>query len=126
MTTISRRTILSMLGADFDNNFLFLPSVGASGGILMAWRSKLGSIGASRTDSYSISVQFCPIEGEAWWLTCVYGPQSNDGKISFLNELHSIRAQCVGPWAVAGDFNLIYRQEDKNNSNLNRAMMGRF
>jgi hypothetical protein len=27
---------------------------------------------------------------------------------------------------VLGDFNLIYKEEDKNNSNLNRAMMGRF
>ena len=27
---------------------------------------------------------------------------------------------------VAGDFNLIYRDEDKNNANYNRAMMGRF
>lgn len=27
---------------------------------------------------------------------------------------------------IAGDFNLIYRTEDKNNPNLNRAMMGRF
>jgi hypothetical protein len=25
-----------------------------------------------------------------------------------------------------GDFNLIYKDEDKNNTNLNRAMMGRF
>ena len=27
---------------------------------------------------------------------------------------------------VAGDFNLIYRDEDKNNTNYNRAMMGHF
>jgi hypothetical protein len=27
---------------------------------------------------------------------------------------------------VAGDFNLIYREQDKNNSSINRAMMGRF
>jgi len=27
---------------------------------------------------------------------------------------------------ILGDFNLIYKDEDKNNSNLNRAMMGRF
>ncbi|KAL5656224.1 hypothetical protein ACJX0J_035543 [Zea mays] len=27
---------------------------------------------------------------------------------------------------IGGDFNLIYRVEDKNNGNLNRAMMGRF
>jgi hypothetical protein len=29
----------------------------------------------------------------------------------------------VAPW---GDFNLIYNDEDKNNTNLNRAMMGKF
>lgn len=31
-----------------------------------------------------------------------------------------------GPWAVVGDFNLIYQDQDKNNTNLNRRMMGRF
>jgi hypothetical protein len=37
-----------------------------------------------------------------------------------------VRSVCLGPWMVAGDFNLIYKDEDKNNSNYNRAMMGRF
>jgi hypothetical protein len=37
-----------------------------------------------------------------------------------------VRKGCLGPWLVAGDFNLIYREEDKNNGNLDRAMMGRF
>lgn len=27
---------------------------------------------------------------------------------------------------IAGDFNMIYSVEDKNNDNLNRAMMGHF
>ena len=27
---------------------------------------------------------------------------------------------------IAGDFNMIYCSEDKNNENVNRAMMGRF
>jgi len=27
---------------------------------------------------------------------------------------------------IAGDFNMIYSSEDKNNDNVNRAMMGRF
>jgi exonuclease III len=31
--------------------------------------------------------------------------------------------RAMAPW---GDFNLIYKDEDKNNTNLNRAMMGRF
>lgn len=126
MVVITRRMVLSMLGADFDNNFCFVPSIGASGGILIAWRNRVGAIGASRLDSHSASVQFCPDNGIAWWLTCVYGPQENQDKIQFLQELRDIRTQCAGPWLVAGDFNLIYKGEDKNNSNLNRAMMGRF
>lgn len=126
LDVVSRSLILSMLGNDFDNNFCFLPANGASGGILIAWRNRLGTVGASRIDSHCVSVQFCPDQGAAWWLICVYGPQENQDKILFLQELRDIRAQCTGPWVVAGDFNLIYKAEDKNNSNLNRAMMGRF
>ena len=58
--------------------------------------------------------------------TGVYGPQADDEKVLFLQELRNIRALCNGPWLVAGDFNLIYQAADKNNTNLDRAMMGRF
>lgn len=126
MSAISRQLILSMLGSDFDNNFICRPSIGASGGILIAWRRRLGTVQDSRVDNHSVSVQFCPATESPWWLTCVYGPQDNQEKIQFLQELRDIRSQCTGPWVVAGDFNLIYKDEDKNNSNLNRAMMGRF
>jgi hypothetical protein len=37
-----------------------------------------------------------------------------------------IRAECLGPWMLAGDFNLIYKDSNRNNNNFNRAMMGRF
>jgi exonuclease III len=37
MASISQRDVLSMLEADF-NQFIVLPSVGASGGILVTWR----------------------------------------------------------------------------------------
>jgi mannosylglycoprotein endo-beta-mannosidase len=126
MVTVSRQIVLSMLGCDFDNNYIFLPSVGASGGILIAWRSCLGTVCATRVDTFSASVQFNSDNRGSWWLTCVYGPQDNQAKIQFLQELRDVRVQCTGPWMVAGDFNLIYKDEDKNNSNLNRAMMGRF
>ena len=56
----------------------------------------------------------------------MYGPQGDDNKVIFLQELRTIRAACNGPWSVLGDFNLITSAEDKNNENLNRAMMGRF
>lgn len=65
-------------------------------------------------------------EGRNWWFTDVYGPKSDEDKLLILQELWDVRALCVGPWLVGGDFNLIYQAEDKNNDNLNRAMMGHF
>jgi hypothetical protein len=46
--------------------------------------------------------------------------------INFLQESRYIRTAAHGPWLIAGDFNLIYKVEDKNNNNYNQAMMGRF
>lgn len=37
-----------------------------------------------------------------------------------------MRFSCPGSWLLWGDFNLIYRDTDKNNNNLNHRMMGRF
>jgi hypothetical protein len=45
-------------------------------------------------------------------------PQGNDEKIAFLQELRDISGACPGPWFLASDFNLIYKDEDKNNSQL--------
>uniref|UniRef100_A0A452Z0F7 Endonuclease/exonuclease/phosphatase domain-containing protein n=1 Tax=Aegilops tauschii subsp. strangulata TaxID=200361 RepID=A0A452Z0F7_AEGTS len=60
--------------------------------------------------------------GTPWWLTVVYGPQLDDDKVAFMQELRDIRDECPGLWMLCGDFNLIYRDEDKNN----HRMMGRF
>lgn len=103
MEQISRQTLLSSLGSDFDN-FVELPSAGASGGLLVAWRHALGPAIATRVDVHSVSIQFRSFIGQTWWLTCVYGPQRNDNKIMFLQELRDIRAACQGPWVVLGDF----------------------
>lgn len=89
MTKISRGAILSTLGSDFTH-FVELPSVGASGGILVAWHSALGPANATRVDRHCISVQFSPSTDQAWWLTCVYGPQGDDNKVLFLQELREI------------------------------------
>ena len=53
MEQISRRTLLSSLGSDFDNS-VELPSDGASGGLLVAWRHALGPAIATRVDAHSV------------------------------------------------------------------------
>ena len=122
---ISRRMVMSMLGSEFDN-FIFLPAQGTRGGILLAWKGTVCNVINSRIDSFSVSLLIAHGGDTPWWFTGVYGPQSDNLKLAFIQELRTIRASCSGPWAVGGDFNLIYRAEDKNNSNLDRAMMGRF
>lgn len=117
---VSRWLIFSISESDFDNNFIFLPSVGASGTILMAWRTKVGAIGASKIDSHSVLVQLCPDNTAPWLLIVVYGLQGNEEKLDFLQELWTIGALCARPWMLAGNFNMIYKDDDdKINSNLN-------
>ena len=92
----------------------------------MTWRRDVGVTGLTRVDNHSVSVQFSSRNNHPWWFTCVYGPQGTEQKIEFLQELRDIRQACLGPWTIARDYNLIYREEDKSNDNFNRAMMGRF
>lgn len=79
-----------------------------------------------RIHLHSVSVRFKVDDGAEWWFTGVYGPHQDSEKLGFLEELREVRNLCPGPWVIAGDFNMIYSAEDKNNDNLNRALMGRF
>lgn len=58
--------------------------------------------------------------------TNVYGPHGDAEKTAFLQELRGIRPYLMGPWALCGDFNLIYQAGDKNNGCLSRMLMGHF
>jgi hypothetical protein len=57
MVDVPRSVVLCMLGSDFSE-WVSLPSVGASGGILVAWKRHLGSIDHLRVGDYNISIQF--------------------------------------------------------------------
>jgi exonuclease III len=124
MSVFSRLFVFRLLGSEFQN-FVFTPSVGASGGILVAWKNNISSCG-SRIDDHCVSVNLSLETWSSWWLSCVYAPQGNHEKIQFLQDLRLIRTHCSGPWLVVGDFNMILSDEDKSNSNVDRAMMGRF
>jgi hypothetical protein len=49
-----------------------------------------------------------------------------DLKPVFLEELRQLRLACAGPWAIAGDFNLILAACDKNTPVVDRRSMGMF
>lgn len=96
---------------------------------MLLWKTSVWSVAHRRTDSFSISAHFTLLTGpvgHSFWLTTVYGPQSDGDKVAFLQELRDVRAACPGPWLLCGDFNMIYQAADKNNARLNRRSMRRF
>ncbi|XP_071685364.1 uncharacterized protein [Lolium perenne] len=125
MELVYSSVVLEMLGSEFDD-YVYLPAIGTRGGILLAWKSTVVSISDPEFTAHTLSAKVCTPGGTPWWITVVYGPQTDADKIAFLQELREVRAACPGPWLLCGDFNLIYRDGDKNNSNLNRRMIGRF
>jgi hypothetical protein len=93
----------------------------------MAGRGALIAFSDPYVGVFSIMVKIRHLDsGLHWWLTLVYGPQADGDKALFLEELEAIRDACTGPWAVAGDFNLILEAADKNNSRINRRNMALF
>jgi exonuclease III len=125
LDSVSDFNILSILGSGFSN-FVFNPAHGSRGGILVAWCDGSFVSATSVIKNNSVSVQLQSADGPLWWFTRVYGPHQDSLKSAFLQELRDIRNTCVGPWIVAGDFNQIYKPEDKNNSNINRSSLGNF
>jgi hypothetical protein len=76
---------------------------------------------------FSVSVKVKQMqEGTEWWLTTVYVPNRDEDKPAFLAELHDLRQVTTSPWMLAGDFNMIYHTQDKNNDHLNTRLMVQF
>lgn len=125
LATIDDHMILQLLGAGFD--FAFKPAVVTCGGILVAWRTDRWEVSSIVHHSYALSVRIMRTDDpEPWWLTTVYGPFGNNERATFLQEIRDFRASNHGPWALTGDFNLIYQARDKNRGQLDRRWMARF
>jgi exonuclease III len=117
---------IETLGSAFD--YAVLPSVGASGGVLLAWLRDRWHVSDVVIGRFTISATMSAIDDAAcpWRITAVYGPQLEPDKVLFLDELLAIRNNFHGPWLTCGDFNMIYRARDKNNDRLDRRGMRRF
>jgi len=109
-----RQFLNNFCPSNFDA-FECLPSVGASGGILVIWRSSLFCGHRIFSNQFGLSMEFTSLHNDASWvLTCVYGPSTAEGKVSFLNWLKQIEIPNTVDWIILGDFNLIRREENRN------------
>ena len=127
LEVVDRRVIVESLGVDFADNFVYLPAVGTRGGIILAARGNVFSLAAAGSTGNTISATITDREdGSTWGITGVYGPQGDTEKYAFIDELRGLANSRPAKWLILGDFNLIYRTQDKNNGRLNRRMMGKF
>jgi mannosylglycoprotein endo-beta-mannosidase len=98
----------------FDK-FEFLPSVGASGGILIGWKGHLSSGNKIFSNEFGISLEFTSAHNnDSWILTCVYGPCTPEGKLAFLNWFQHVQMLADVNWLVLGDFNLMRNVDNRN------------
>ena len=109
----------------FDK-FEFLPSMGASGGIITIWKSKLFEGNLAFSNPFSLSVEFrSKHNNEEWILTNVYAPCTPDGKRIFTDWMKQIQMPEDQNWVILGDFNLMRDPSNRNKpgADLNEIFM---
>jgi hypothetical protein len=116
---------MQILGAGFD--YFLNPAIQTRGGILVAWQPSAWSVLDTSTRQFSVSAKVRQVPGDhEWWLSLVHGPAKDYNRPAFIEELHALRLVQLGPWVICGDFNMIYRVQDKSNGQLHRRGMGQF
>lgn len=125
---LDQNVVLRTVGAKFANSYAVLPAVQTRGGILLAVNEDFFDLSAVVLTASTITAEITMrADRIKWKITVVYGPQGDAAKLQFLQELKNIPPPPEhNRWLILGDFNLIYQEEDKNNSNLNRRLMGAF
>lgn len=127
LEVFSDPVVLQTLGSRFVSDYAFLPAIGTRGGILLACDNSHFTLSDVLIKDFSLSATITiKDENIAWSITVVYGPQSEEQKVLFLEELQHLEL-CMNPaWLIIGDFNLIYKASDKNNDRLNMRLMQSF
>lgn len=109
----------------FDS-FAFSPSRGASGGILVAWVSRLLQGSTVQINDYAVTVKFSSnLNNATWFLCCVYGPCARPQCDLFVQWLRDLHISPVENWLILGDFNF-YRSVDNRNkpgANMNDILI---
>jgi exonuclease III len=107
--------------------FQYLSTINTWGGILIGWNEDLVMAINSVVKHHSLSMMITVKETNyVFFMTVVYAPPDDPGKLSFLQEIQSLKPVDSSAWLVVGDFNMIYQARDKSNLNLNRSLMGSF
>ena len=101
--------------------------VGASGGIVVFWDSRVFQLIEEEESRYTISCRFRTFdENFQWVFTGVYGPTDGGSRELFWEELGAIRGLWDDPWCIGGNFNMIRFPRERNREGSISGSMRRF
>ena len=119
--------ILEAVGADLAQDCVFLPTVGTSGGVLIAASQRFFRLQHVLTTENTVFANLVMLaENISWSISGVYAPQTDAEKNAFIQEITNLKQHMIPAWLMSGDFNLIYRAQDKNNNRINLSLLNTF
>jgi hypothetical protein len=110
---------LEHLAAGLHYQWYCLPPLGRSGSMLVGFNAASLQIQNVITSDRCVKFYvFSKIDNFKWVMVVVYGAAQEEYKPEFLAELVRICEDEPLPMLVGGDFNIIRRQDEKNNESL--------
>ena len=107
--------------------FEFLPSVGASGGLLIAWNGSLFTGEHLFHNDLALSVRFTStLFGDSFIHSNIYGPCQGPERAQFLNWFKDIQIPTDTKWIIMGHFNYVRFPTDRNREGGNFIEMLHF
>lgn len=98
----------------FDQ-FAYIPSRGASGGIIMIWNSSIFSGRVFLSEPFALGVEFTSTQSaHQWKLVNIYGPCQGEQRVTFTNWLFNMDIPPSEDWLLLGDFNYIRSPDNRN------------
>jgi exonuclease III len=99
-------------------------SIGASGGIILMWNTRVVEKLEEAVGMFSISCKFREVvSGFIWAFSGVYGSNRGEERRLLWEELGGLNAWWDLPWCVGGDFNTVhYPSERAGTTNISPGM----
>ena len=114
MPSFDAAALKSLCPQHFDQ-FAFIPSIGASGGIVTIWNSSVFTGRVFLSESFALGVELTSTQSNhSWKLINVYGPCQGELREAFTTWLFELDIPSSEDWLILGDFNYIRSPDNRN------------
>lgn len=85
-----------------------------SGGIWCLWKQTRVAISVLSTSRYCVHLKVNPNSAVPWYLSVIYASPHPASRVYLWEELRNISVTVDSPWAMAGDFNIVLYEFEKD------------